>query len=70
VPLDVLITDPNIPVKGTPMGDAYRKDIRYCYACMTGVDDQLDSLFTYLKETTLDQNTIILFTSDHGNCLG
>jgi hypothetical protein len=41
VPLDSLVTDPDIPAKGTPMGDAYRKHIRYYYACMTGVDDQL-----------------------------
>lgn len=70
VPLDSLVTDPDIPAAGTPMGDAYRRDVKDYYACMSGVDEQIGRLLAYLEKTDRDNNTIILFISDHGNCLG
>lgn len=68
--MDQLVNDPNIPSAGTPMGDEYRRDIKNYYASITGVDDQIGRIIGVLKEKKLLENTIVLITADHGNCLG
>ena len=40
------------------------------FACVNGVDDQIGRVITQLKEMGLYENTIIVFTSDHGEMLG
>ena len=40
------------------------------YGLMTEVDDQLGRVFDFLKETGQWDNTLIVFTSDHGEQLG
>ncbi|MFL9484962.1 sulfatase [Chitinophagaceae bacterium LWZ2-11] len=70
IPLDSLLKDPNIPAAGTPMGEEYRKHIRYYYANITGVDEQIGRILQGLKDQHLDDNTIVVFMADHGNCLG
>ena len=70
IPLDSLIQRPNIPAAGTKWGDYYRKHIRNYYAMITGVDEQFGRILNVLKKTGLEKNTIVLFSSDHGNCLG
>jgi arylsulfatase A-like enzyme len=40
------------------------------YGMMSEVDDQLGRLIGYLKETGAYENTMIVFTSDHGENLG
>lgn len=47
-----------------------RKWTRDYYACITGVDDQFGRILQALDELHLAEDTIVLFTSDHGNCLG
>ncbi len=69
-PLESLLKDPNIPPAGTAMGDFYRDNIKYYYANITGVDEQVGILLQGLKDYKLDDNTIVVFTADHGNCLG
>lgn len=61
---------PDIPAKGTPMGDYFRANIRNYYACMTGVDKQVGRIIAQLKKNGQFENTIIVFTSDHGICMG
>jgi arylsulfatase A-like enzyme len=68
--LETLIKDPDIPAQGTPMGDFYRKNIKYYYANITGADEQIGRILDYLKQSGLQKNTIIVFTADHGNSLG
>jgi arylsulfatase A-like enzyme len=70
VPLDSLTQSPNIPATGTRWGDYYRKNIKNYYAMITGVDEQFGRILNTLKESGLDENTVVLFASDHGNCLG
>jgi arylsulfatase A-like enzyme len=70
IPLDSLLTDANIPPAGTAMGEEYRKNIKNYYANITGVDAQIGRIIQTLKTTGLLDNTIIVFTADHGNCLG
>ncbi len=55
------------PVKGR--GNLYA--VRRAYsALVTYIDDKVGELIRDLKETGLYENTIIIFTSDHGDMLG
>jgi arylsulfatase A-like enzyme len=55
-------------VEGTRMGSP--QDIASYYAQITAVDDQVGRLMRTLKELSLDEDTIVVFTSDHGDMLG
>lgn len=46
------------------------EEIAAYYAAITALDDQVGRLMKTLAEQGLDENTIILFTSDHGDMLG
>lgn len=61
---------PNIPPKGTEMGDYFRNNIQNYYACMTGVDENAGRIVDALKANGLFENTIVVFTSDHGIQMG
>jgi arylsulfatase A-like enzyme len=47
-----------------------KEEIAAYYAAITSIDDQVGRLLAVLKETGADENTLILFTSDHGDMLG
>ena len=49
---------------------AERKDVAAYYGAITAIDDQIGRLMQTLKELDLEKDTIIVFTSDHGNLLG
>jgi len=55
-------------VEGTE--GASRKDVAGYYAMMTAIDDQVGRLLQTLKELDLENDTIVFFSSDHGNMLG
>ncbi|HEX29882.1 TPA: DUF4976 domain-containing protein, partial [Candidatus Poribacteria bacterium] len=40
------------------------------YALITLIDDQIGRIWTVLEETGLAEDTILIFTSDHGDMLG
>jgi arylsulfatase A-like enzyme len=61
---------PNIPPEESEWGAYYRENIRNYYAMITGVDYQFGRILDALEENGLADNTIVVFTSDHGNCLG
>jgi arylsulfatase A-like enzyme len=61
---------PNIPAAGERWGDYYRQHIRHYYAMITGVDEQFGRILDALRDAGLADDTIVLFSSDHGNCLG
>lgn len=61
---------PSIPAAGTRWGDYYRSNILDYYAAITGVDRQAGRIVDALKQSGLYDNTIVIFTSDHGDCLG
>lgn len=44
--------------------------IRHYYAFMTSIDAQIGRLIAYLKQNDLYDNTVIIFSSDHGESLG
>lgn len=47
-----------------------RKDIALYYGAITAIDEQIGKLMRTLRELGLEENTIVLFSSDHGNMLG
>ena len=49
---------------------AGRKEMAGYLAAITAVDDQVGRLLRTLRELELEENTIVLFSSDHGNMLG
>jgi arylsulfatase A-like enzyme len=70
IEIEALCQRPNIPPKGTQWGDYYRTHIRNYYAMVSGVDEQFGRILAALDEQALAKDTIVVFTSDHGNCLG
>jgi len=65
-----LFSRPDIPPKGSKWGDYYRKNIRDYFTMITGVDEQFGRILEALRDEGLERDTIVVFTSDHGNCLG
>ncbi len=55
-------------VEGVP--GAGRKEIAAYYAAMTAVDEQVGRLLRALDDVGRAEDTIVLFTSDHGDMLG
>jgi arylsulfatase A-like enzyme len=55
-------------VEGSRMGS--RQDIASYYAQVTAIDDQIGRLMSVLAEQNLRDETIVVFTSDHGDMLG
>ena len=59
----------------TLTGDAllewkYQRYMQDYLACVQGVDDNVGKLLDYLKESGLEQNTVVIYTSDNGFFLG
>ncbi|MBI1352953.1 MAG: sulfatase-like hydrolase/transferase [Acidobacteria bacterium] len=67
---ETLFSRPNIPAAGTSNGDYYRKNIRDYFSMTTGVDHQFGRLLDALDRLDLAEDTLVVFTSDHGDCIG
>ena len=67
---ETLFSRPNIPPADEKWGKHYRKHIRNYFASVTGVDDQFGRILRALDQAGLGDDTIVVFTSDHGDCLG
>jgi arylsulfatase A-like enzyme len=52
------------------VGQAGREQIAAYYAAITAIDDQMGRMTKTLRDLGLEKNTIVLFTSDHGDMLG
>lgn len=65
---DSLLNRPNVPKN--ERGDAGRKNAQDYFAAVTGVDDQIGRIMRSLEETGQAKNTIVVFTSDHGEMMG
>lgn len=63
-PLDQLLVRPNANTKMEKAESA-----RYYFASVTGVDRAFGMILQALKDAGLDQNTIVVFTSDHGETM-
>ncbi len=66
-----LLVRKNVDVEGTSKAAIEaRKQIANYYSQITGVDEQFGRILKALDEQGLAENTIVLFCSDHGNCIG
>merc|ERR1719276_229076 len=53
------------------LGSEMRKDwFRRIFGMIKLIDDNVGKMMTYLKNAGLDENTIVVFTSDHGDLMG
>lgn len=64
---DSIKLSPNVPKE---MHKRVKKDIAGYYAHIAAIDDMVGKLIDNLKATKQLDNTIIVFTSDHGDLLG
>lgn len=64
VPLDSLLIRPNVDrtMKKVP-------SVRYYFASVSGVDREFGRILEELKKCGLDKNTIVVFSSDHGETM-
>jgi arylsulfatase A-like enzyme len=62
-----IVLRPNVP---TAVAAQARKDLAGYYAHCTALDRCIGDIWQTLKDAGLDQNTILIFTSDHGDMLG
>jgi len=64
---ETLHLSPNVPRK---LHDQVKEDLAGYYAHCSALDDMIGLLRRTLDEIRLNDNTILLFTSDHGDLLG
>lgn len=64
--LKELLVRPNVD----PGHKKARESTKDYFACMTGVDEQFARILDAIDEAGLEEDTIVVFTSDHGDCLG
>lgn len=65
VPVDSLLVRPNADKTMDKAG----KNTAFYYASITGVDREFGRILAALKEQGLDENTIVVFASDHGETM-
>jgi arylsulfatase A-like enzyme len=62
---------PNVGATGDArIGEVGRRQTRDYFAMVTGVDEQFGRILDSLEEQGLAEDTLVVFLSDHGNCLG
>ena len=52
------------------IGDIANDKVRYYFSHITGVDKQFGRILEAIEECNLKDNTIVVFTSDHGEMMG
>lgn len=63
---DKIVLRPNVPES---LREKARKDLTGYYAHIAALDDCIGDLLTTLRKCGLEENTIFVFTSDHGDML-
>jgi len=64
-----LLVRPNVPRDG-PATRTARQHVKNYFAAVTGLDEQFGRLMTCLEEEGLEGDTLVVFTSDHGEMMG
>ena len=59
--------NPNVPIEKRQQ---VTEDLRGYYAHISAIDHGIGQLWDKLKELNIDDNTLIVFTADHGDLLG
>lgn len=68
--IDEISDRPNLPKENENMYNHFRKNIIPYYAMISGVDEQVGRILEAIEQEGVSENTILLFASDHGSCLG
>ena len=68
-PEESIVFRENVPQEMRENSD-YTLKWREYYAAVTGLDEQFKRLIDYLKENNLYDNTIVVLSADHGDCMG
>lgn len=68
IPVEKLLNRPNVPQD--PKGNAGRRSVQDYFACVTGVDEQIGRILDALEASGQKENTIVVFTADHGEMMG
>ncbi|KPM30500.1 Sulfatase [Croceitalea dokdonensis DOKDO 023] len=66
-PQDSLVLPPNVPKSLEPR---VRKELQGYYAHATATDEAIGDMLNQLKELDLLENTIVVFSADHGEMMG
>lgn len=66
-PLEDLIIAPNVPEN---LEERTRKELQGYYAHCTATDEAIGTVLDKIKDLSLSENTIIVFSSDHGEMMG
>ncbi|MFI3207097.1 MAG: sulfatase [Clostridia bacterium] len=61
---------PMTPLRAFDNLDYAKRSVNDYFAAITGVDEQFGRILDCLKECDLEDDTIVIFTSDHGELLG
>lgn len=64
-----LLTRPNVDLN-TELGQVAKRWAKHYFAAVTGVDEQFGRIVQALKDEGLENDTIVVFTSDHGEMMG
>lgn len=56
---------PWVPQDLRPLPETWPSQLPGYYGCVKGIDDAVETLLASLKKQGIDQDTIVLFTSDH-----
>lgn len=70
-----LLNRKNVPWDATDKNEAKmvekaRKSVADYFACVSGVDEQFGRILACLRQQGLDEDTVVVFTSDHGEMMG
>ena len=70
-PVEELLNRPNVDLSITegPTAQA-KRSVRGYFAAVTGVDEQLGRILACLEAEGLEEETIVVFTADHGDMMG
>ena len=50
--------------------ESYQKKMREYYAAISGLDEQFGRIMNFLEKTGLKDDTLIVLSADHGDCMG
>lgn len=71
IPLERLLSRPNVDLSRDDRATAQAaRSARGYFAMVTGLDDQLGRILACLKQQGIEDDTIVVFTADHGDMMG
>jgi len=63
-----LLNRPNVRLEGN--GASAREHVKNYFAAVTGIDENFGRILDSLKEAGLEEDTIVIFSADHGEMMG